>query len=135
MRHDWRRNQLSVLEVLVALRPTPAVSAHHCARVQEDVAGIESCTRNAVKRPDEFGVRGRRLIDLRGRLPVVVRATNQPIKRSLIAYDLTRLGITQLVVDGFSAVHHRAVGRLLKHAVERLALSLIERAEHLVLDC
>jgi hypothetical protein len=39
-----------------------------------------------------------------------------------------------LVVDGLSAVHYRAVGCLLKESVERLALSLVERAEHLVLD-
>jgi hypothetical protein len=45
------------------------------------------------------------------------------------------LGMDHLVVDGFSAVHCCAVGRLLKQAVERLALALIERAEHLVLDC
>jgi hypothetical protein len=44
-------------------------------------------------------------------------------------------GIDRLVVDGFSAAHRRAGGRLLKQAVERLALAVIERAEYLVLDC
>ncbi len=43
-------------------------------------------------------------------------------------------GTDHLVVDGLSAVHYRAVGRLLKQVVERLALTLVERAEHLVLD-
>jgi hypothetical protein len=40
----------------------------------------------------------------------------------------------RLVVDGYIAVHHRAGGRLTKQVVERLALAVIERAEHLVLD-
>ena len=43
-------------------------------------------------------------------------------------------GVGRLVVEGFSAVHRRAGGGLLKQVVERLALAVIERAEHLVLD-
>jgi hypothetical protein len=43
-------------------------------------------------------------------------------------------GAGRLVVDGCSAVHRRAGGGLLKQVVERLALAVIERAEHLVLD-
>ncbi len=33
------------------------------------------------------------------------------------------------------AGHDRADGRLLKQVIERLALSMVERAEQLVLDC
>jgi hypothetical protein len=43
-------------------------------------------------------------------------------------------GIDRLVVDGCRAAHRRAGGCLLKQVVERLALAVIERAEHLVLD-
>jgi hypothetical protein len=37
-----------------------------------------------------------------------------------------------LVVYGFSAVHHGAGGGLLEQGVERFALAVIERAEHLL---
>jgi hypothetical protein len=37
------------------------------------------------------------------------------------------------LVDDFRPVQHRARGRLLKQAVEHLALTLVDRAEHLLL--
>jgi hypothetical protein len=61
----------------------------------------------------------------RGKLSVRVREFGQFLPHAC-------LGMDHLIVDVCSAVHHRAVGRLLKQAVERLPLTLIERAEHLV---
>jgi hypothetical protein len=65
----------------------------------------------------------------------------QPLQRRLGVREFAQLlfpthpvGIDRLVVDGCSAAHRRAGGRLLKQVVERLALAVIERAEHLVLD-
>jgi hypothetical protein len=43
-------------------------------------------------------------------------------------------GIDRLVVEGVTAVHRRTGSGLLKQVVERLALAVIERAEHIVLD-
>jgi hypothetical protein len=63
----------------------------------------------------------------------------QPPRRRLGVREFAQLlfpthpvGVDRLVVDG--AAHRRAGGRPLKQAVERLALAVIERAEHLVLD-
>jgi hypothetical protein len=39
-----------------------------------------------------------------------------------------------LALDGFPAVHDRAAGRLREQLVERLALSGVEAAEHVVLE-
>jgi hypothetical protein len=65
----------------------------------------------------------------------------QPPQRRLGVREFAQLlfpalpvGMDRLVVDGCRAAHRRAGGRLLKQAVERLALGVVERAEDLVLD-
>jgi hypothetical protein len=72
-------------------------------------------------------------------LPESVRAGAPPwvsaSSRSCSSPRARPPGVDRLVVEGFSAVHRRAGGGLLKQVVKRLALAVIERGEHLVLDC